>query len=102
MRDRFFANIRESMDVVDVDGDKVGTIDKIFQPAAVSSTASRTAEAVGEPTLKVKSGLLGLGTGYYIPASAIRDVTTERVVLSVDKDQVDSMGWDTRPSWISD
>jgi hypothetical protein len=102
MQDRFFANIREGIDVVDVGGDKVGTVDRIFQPAAVSSTASSTAEPAGEPILKVKSGLLGLGTGYYIPASAIRDVTTERVVLSADKDQLDNMGWDARPPWLDD
>jgi hypothetical protein len=90
------------MDVVDFDGDKVGTVDKIFQPTTVRSTASSTAESAGEPTLKVKSGLLGLGTEYYIPASVVRDVTTDRVVLSTDKDQLDSMGWDSRPPWISD
>jgi hypothetical protein len=102
MQDRFFGNIREGMDVVDFDGDKVGTVDKIFQPAAVSSTASRTGEASGEPILKVTSGLLGLGTEYYIPASAVRDATAERVVLSADKDQLDNMGWDTRPPWLDD
>jgi hypothetical protein len=102
MRDRFFGNTREGMDVVTFDGDKVGTVDKIFQPAAVRSTASSTAEPAGEPILKVKSGLLGLGTEYYIPASAIRDVTTDRVVLSTDKDDLDNMGWDTRPPWLAD
>lgn len=102
MQDRFFGNIREGMDVVDFDGDKVGTVDKIFQPASVRSSASRTAEPAGEPILKVKSGLLGLGTDYYIPAGAVRDVTTERVVLSADKDQLDTMGWDTRPPWLDD
>jgi len=102
MQDRFFGNIREGMDVVDFDGDKVGTVDKIFQPATVRSTASSTADPASEPILKVKSGLLGLGTEYYIPSSAIRDVATDQVVLSVDKDQVDNMGWDARPPWLED
>jgi hypothetical protein len=102
MQDRFFANIREGMDIVDVDGDKVGTVDTILQPAAVSSTTSSTAEPAGEPVLKVKSGLLGLGTAHYIPAGAVRDATAERVVLSVDKDELNGLGWDTRPPWIDD
>jgi hypothetical protein len=102
MQDRFFGNIREGMDVIDVDGDKVGTIDKIFQPAAVSSTASTAGQAAGEPILKVESGLFGLGTTYYIPASAARDATTERLVLGVDKDELDNMGWDTHPPWLND
>jgi hypothetical protein len=102
MQNRFFGNIREGMDVMDVDGDKVGTVDKIFQPAAVSSTASTTGTMAGEPILKVETGFLGLGTDYYVPASAVRDVTTERVVLNVNKDEFDNTGWDTRPSWIND
>jgi hypothetical protein len=56
----------------------------------------------GEPILKVETGFLGLGTDYYVPASAVRDVTTERVVLNVNKDEFDNTGWDTRPSWIND
>jgi ketosteroid isomerase-like protein len=52
--------------------------------------------------LKVKSGLFGRGTDYYIPASAVRDATTERVVLGVDKDGLDHMGWDTRAPWLND
>ena len=102
MQDRFFGNIHEGMDVMDVDGDKIGTVDKIFQPAAVSSTASTTGRATGEPILKLETGFLGLGTDYYVPSSAVRDVTTERVVLGVDKDDLDTTGWNMRPSWIED
>jgi len=104
MQNRFFANIREGMDVVGGDGGKVGTVDRIVQPAAVLDAVDETAEPAGEPILKVESGLLGLGTKYYIPASVVRDVTTERVVLSVDKDDLDNarMGWDTYPPWLKD
>ena len=102
MQDRFFGNIRKGMDVVDVDGDKIGTVDEIFQPAVVSSTAATSGAATGEPILKVETGFLGLGTDYYIPSSAVRDVTTERAVLGIDKDELDATGWDTRPRWLND
>jgi hypothetical protein len=102
MQHQIFGDMHEGMEVVDLDGDKIGKVDKIFQPAAVSSTASSTAERAGEPILKVSSGLLGLGKDYYIPAGAVRDVTTDRVVLDVDKDAIDTLGWDMRPPWISD
>ena len=102
MQGQFSRSIREGMEVVTFDGDKIGTIDKIFQPTTVRSTASRTGEAAGESLLKVKSGLLGFGTEYYIPADAVRDVTKERVVLSVEKDKLKSRGWDKRPPWIND
>src|SRR5690242_18057086 len=67
MHDRFTRSIREGMEGVTFDGDKLGTVDAIFQPTAVRSTTARTGEAVGESFLKVKSGLLGFGSEYYIP-----------------------------------
>jgi hypothetical protein len=60
MQAQYFANIREGVDVVDVDGDKVGTVNKIFQPAQVPSTAATRAEPAGRPILKVDTGFLGL------------------------------------------
>ena len=87
---------------VDSDGDKIGTIDAIYQPTAVRSTTARTGEAAGESLLKVKSGLLGLGSEYYIPTGAVRDVTKDRVILDVEKDRLKSRGWDQRPPWIGD
>jgi len=102
MQEERFAPIREGMTVEDVDGDKVGTVGKIYQPASVSSTASSTTEPAGELFLKVDTGFLGLGKDQFIPASAIRDVTGDRVILTVDKDRVDEMGWDVRPAWIED
>jgi hypothetical protein len=102
MQDRFARSIREGMEVVTFDGDKVGTIDAIFQPTSVPSTTARTGEAAGESLLKVKSGLLGLGSEYYIPTGAVRDVTKDRVIVDVEKDKLERMGWDKRPSWIND
>ena len=39
---------------------------------------------------------------WIVPASAIADVSGERVTLSVDKDRVDDKGWDHRPDWLRD
>jgi hypothetical protein len=43
-----------------------------------------------------------VGGTILIPARVVRDVTTERAVLGVDKDELDTMGWDTRPPWLED
>lgn len=102
MQDRFSASISKGMTVEDADGDKIGTIGAIFQPAQVTSTASTTATPAGEAFMKVDTGFLGLGRDLYIPAGAIRDVTEDRVILTVDKDRVDAMGWDQKPPWIDD
>ena len=102
MQDRFARGIREGMEVVTFDGDKIGTIDAIYQPTAVRSTTARTGEVAGEATLKVKSGLLGFGSEYYIPTGAVRDVTKDRVILDVEKDRLKGRGWDRRPAWLGD
>ena len=105
MRDRFFAAIaaiNEGIDVCDISGDKVGKAGGIYQPAAVSATATTTAEPTGELYLKVDTGFLGMGKDLFIPGSAISDVTAERVTLNVGKDRVDAMGWDRQPDWLRD
>jgi hypothetical protein len=90
------------MDVYDVNGDKIGKVGKIYQPAAVSSTASTHAEPAGRSYLKVDTGFLGLGKDLSIPADAVRDVNDDRVTLTMDKDRLDAMGWDHRPDWLRD
>lgn len=100
MQDRFFATISKGMTVEDADGDKIGTVGAIFQPAQVSSTAATTSPAGGEAIMQVDTGFLGLGADLYIPAGAIRDVTTDRIILTVDKDRVEMMRWDQKPAWI--
>jgi hypothetical protein len=102
MHERFFSSIREHMDVYDANGDKVGTVGKIFQPTAVGSTASTYAAPTGKPCLKVDTGFMGLGKDLYIPADAIRDVTGDGVIISTDKDHFDAMGWDRRPDFLRD
>src|SRR4051812_43704072 len=102
MHERLFSSIREHMDVYDTNGDKVGTVGKIYQPATVSSTASSYAEPTGRAYSKVDTGFLGLGKDLYIPAGAIADVSRDRVMLSVHKDTIDAKGWDHKPDFLRD
>jgi hypothetical protein len=105
MQEREFAGLAEGMDVYDIDGDKVGTVGQLYRPGgavASTGTAPETFKAAtgAEPYFKVDTGFLGLGKDLFIPASAITDVTGNRVTLNVDKDKVDDMGWKERPTWI--
>ena len=102
MQEQYFSRITEGMDVYDPDGDKVGTVDEVYQPAAVGSTAAAAARPVGLAYLKVDTGFLGLGKDLFIPASAITEVTGDRVILNVDKDRLDDRGWDRRPDWLDE
>jgi hypothetical protein len=102
MLERFSAMLREDMDVIDANGDKVGTIGRIYQPAAVPSTTSTVANPASQAYMKVDTGFLGLGKDLYIPADVISDVTADRVFLNMDKDHFDAMGWDHKPDFIRD
>lgn len=102
MSEQHVNQIHEGMDVEDADGDKIGTVGAIYQPMRVVSTTSSEAAPAGDTYLKVHAGLSFLGKNLYIPASAIRDVTADRIILRIDETDLDKQGWDERPSWIKE
>jgi uncharacterized protein (TIGR02271 family) len=68
------------MEVRDTNGDKIGMC----------------GETLGN-YFNVDAGFLGT-TEYYIPFSAITEVTDDSIYLNVTKDRVKAMGWNERPS----
>ena len=102
MSEQHVNQIREGMGVEDADGDKIGTVSAIYQPVRVISTTSSTPTPAGDTYLKVHAGLPLLGKTLYIPASAIRDVTADRIILRLDETDVGEQGWDERPAWINE
>ena len=108
MQNRFAAVLSEGMEVRDINGDKVGKIGQIYRPvgAVAPSTAipsgSTEPASLSDQYLKVDTGFLGIGEDLYIPTSAVSDVIGNHVVLNVDKDQVDTRGWDRPPGWVPD
>ena len=102
MSDQHVNQIHEGMTVEDADGDKIGTVGAIYQPVRVTSTGLSSAEPVGDAYLKVHAGLTWLGKNLYIPASAIRDVSGDRIILRIDETEVTNQGWDERPAWINE
>ena len=100
MREHLFAAINEGTAVCDLNGDKVGKVGKLYQPTALTPTTGSVAEPMEQAHLQIETGILGLGKDLFIPGSAISDVTAERVMLNVEKDRLDPMGWDRRPDWL--
>ena len=94
----FLGRIVPGMDVCDVTGEKVGSIAHIyrFDEATEEGGTARS----GDELIEVKSGFLGLGKHYYVPFSAIQDVTTGCVFVNQPKDRIDDMGWDVRPDYL--
>lgn len=107
MNSPYFSQLADGMDVYDISGDKIGTVDGLFRPAAsVASTGTTPPTHVeamrAEPYFRIKKGILGFGKDLYIPAGTITDVTGNRVTLSVEKGRAGEMRWDERPAWIPD
>ncbi|MBV9173461.1 MAG: YsnF/AvaK domain-containing protein [Chloroflexi bacterium] len=84
------------MDVYDANGDKVGTIDEVYD----ASDAGRSPSGGGY--LRVPTGFLGLGREHHIPFSAIRNVEGDRINLNVSRDELDTLGYDQGPTDVDD
>ena len=103
---RYLGRLEPGMDVCDVDGNKFGSIGRIYrhEMATVGDATTTSGSGVGtmqrEDILEVKTGLLGLGKHLYIPFGAIQDVTSGCVFINQAKDQMEARGWDSRPDYL--
>jgi hypothetical protein len=92
-----FNSIRAGMDVCDLNGETIGTVDRV-QRAAMAAGGPPPAHGY----LVVKTGLLGLGKHYYVPTSAIEAITSDCVCLSRAKDDPAFVAWETQPPGFAD
>jgi hypothetical protein len=93
------------MDVCDLDGEKVGTIGHVYRHelASVGTQGSGSVAAMPrEDVIEVKTGLFGLGKHYYVPFSAIHDVTSACVFINQRKDDIDGLAWDVKPDYLEE
>lgn len=89
MAKNFSSQVNDGMDVYDANDDKIGTVHEVYDATAAEKSSS------GGGYLRVPTGFLGMGTEHDIPFSAIRDVRQGRIHLSVAKDQLGEMGYDS-------
>ena len=94
----FFENVREGMNVCDLNGDKVGTIKAVHQLGRTVGGVAPTTGAEGY--VHLDTGFLGLGKDLYIPFNSFRDCTGDCCFLNIPKDDINRMGWDRKPSNI--
>ena len=92
--------ITAGMTVLDREGEKVGTVARIYRERPESSEHSMTYR--GEPRfgtgfLEVDGGVAGIGTNLYVPFSEILDLDERGVYLNAHKDAVGNRQWDLRP-----
>jgi hypothetical protein len=125
MQDRFLGRVEPDMDVCDINGDKLGTVARVYRfeatMAGSANAALGTADATGttppreaaefggspnpelsgrEDIIEIKTGFLGLGKHLYVPMSAVQDATQGCVFLHSSKDEVEAAGWDEKPPFL--
>jgi hypothetical protein len=93
------------MDVCDVNGDKIGSISRVYRRELARVGGGETGGVATMPQddiLEVKTGLFGLGKHYYVPFDAIQDVTSECIFIKEPKERVDDMGWEVKPDHLEE
>ena len=88
--------IQHGLEVCDIDGETIGTVAHILRAAPAAAGVENV--PAGVDIIEVKTGLLGLGTHYYIPVSAVEEVTAAAVVLNRRRAEFAELGWDTKPA----
>jgi hypothetical protein len=100
-----FTRIHEGMDVYDRNDDKVGSVGEVYSMTGANAPSSGSVSSSAVESdwfVKVDTGFLGLGKDLYIPARSISNVFDDRLVLDVDKDTIDTFGWDEKPRFLRD
>jgi hypothetical protein len=103
---RYLGHLEPGMDVCDVDGNKFGSVTRVYRHEFASVGAEEGSSSVGtmprDEILEVKTGLFGLGKHLYIPFTAIQDVTSGCVFINEPKERLEEQGWETRPDYLDE
>jgi hypothetical protein len=99
---KYLGRLEPGMDVCDINGDKIGSINRVYRRPLGTEQAGTVATLPREDILEVKTGLLGLGKHYYVPFDAIQDVTQACVFVKDPKGRMETLGWDTRPDYLDE
>jgi hypothetical protein len=109
---------REGQAVVASSGEQLGTVAEVWADAgvaeswgAVGSRLMSGTEATDDKEFAFSEAMPGEGESYfrlltpdgtdlYVPMSYISTIEGERVVLSVDADEVPMLRWDLRPDFL--
>ena len=103
-----YDNIREGMQVLDLAGDTIGTIQGVHGQRP-NTNLPDDSDPVGR-NMEAKRAGLG-NTGHievhyrgrilFIPFHEVNEVRDDAVVLIVDREAVDQQGWDRAPTTMS-
>src|SRR5438876_2747452 len=104
MQERYLGRIQPDMDVCDVNGDKIGTVARVYRcdVAAVSTAAAGDTRPPRQEVVEVKTGFLGLGKHLFIPVDDIRDATEGCLFVSYARNELDHLNYDRKPDYLDE
>jgi hypothetical protein len=102
MQERYLGRIVPDLDVCDAEGERVGTVAQVYRYDLAVVGGAQEAQRPREEMVEVKTGLLGLGKHFYIPLSAIQDVTQGCLFLSHRREDFEGLGWHDKPTYLGE
>lgn len=92
-------------DVLDLDGEPIGTVDRVYREAEGDTLISEPVggeRRFGSGYLEVGARVKDLGRTLFIPFSEITDTDDRGIHIRVHKDSVENRDWDLRPAFLDE
>jgi hypothetical protein len=102
MQERYLGRIVPDLDVCDAEGEQVGTVAQVYRYDLAVVGGAQGAQLPHEEIVAVKTGFFGLGKHFYIPLSAIQDVTQGCLFLSHPREDFEGLGWYDKPTYLEE
>jgi hypothetical protein len=104
MQDQHLGRLTPDMNVCDIDGQKIGTVARVYRDEFATALEQAGEAVEGAPPghsaiVEVKTGLLGLGEHLYIPITALDTITEEGVFVAKKKDEL-AEEWHHKPDYL--
>ena len=97
MAERFIGRILPGQDLCDVNGDKVGSVTRVFRED--DSMLGDGHQTTYDEIIEVKTGFFGLGEKLYVPVSAVDDATDQAVFVGKPKTEFADT-WHQKPEYL--
>ena len=96
MAERYIGRIFPGQDLCDVNGEKVGSVNRVYREDDAMMGAG---QPVHEEVIEVKTGIFGLGEKLYVPVSAVDDATEDAVFVAKPRDAFED-DWHNKPEYL--
>jgi hypothetical protein len=103
-----YERITQGMAVLDLAGDRIGSVTSVSgRFPDLDKTGDLNAVGRNQEALRAGLGAAGhveidsRGRHLFVPFTAVNEVRDDAVILTVDREAVDTLGWDVAPTTAS-